>query len=391
MKHFTKWLAFFALALALFFALCACGGETETTTGEGRPQTPPVDNDPNTPADACAHQYGEWLVTLQPTCTQKGLHTRACTLCGKSETGYLDALGHDEIEHAAKAPTTTCTKVYWDAYVTCSRCDYSTYVELNGHNEANQDFNCPQCVAKWGQLEFTWYADYNADYYSGSPYGYVVTDIGTFTGTTLKIPTTYHGEPVTSIGLSAFFGCTGLTSITIPSSVTSIGDSAFSNCTALTSILVDADNLVYHSNGNCLIETESKTLLAGCKNSIIPTDGSVTSIGRSAFSDCTGLTSITIPESVTSIGEGVFSGCTGLTSIVIPESVASIGERAFSDCTGLTSIYYVGSAAEWAQISIHSSNTELTAATIYYYAPDGAPDTTGNYWHYDEDGNPVAW
>ena len=155
-------------------------------------------------------------------------------------------------------------------------------------------------------------------------------------------------------------------------------------------------------------------MIVGCKSSIIPTDGSVTSIGWNAFDSCTGLTSITIPEGVTSIGDSAFYGCTGLTSIVIPESVTSIGSyafygctgltsivipesvtrierNAFSGCTGLTSIYYVGSVAEWAQISIDSGNTELTAATIYYYAPDGAPDTTGNYWHYDENGNPVAW
>ena len=65
---------------------------------------------------------------------------------------------------------------------------------------------------------------------------------------------------------------------------------------------------------------------------------SVTSIGSSAFSGCTGLTSIEIPNSVTSIGGSAFSGCTGLTSIEIPNSVTSIGKWAFSNCSGLTSI-----------------------------------------------------
>ena len=169
--------------------------------------------------------------------------------------------------------------------------------------------------------------------------GESVTSIGggAFSGckglTSITIP-----NSVTSIGNWAFSGCSGLTSITIPNSVTSIGAYAFSFCTGLTSIIVDEGNTKYHSAGNCLIETESKTLIAGCKNSIIPTDGSVTSIGSSAFRGCTGLTSITIPNSVTSIGEDAFYGCTGLTNITIPDSVTSIGRYAFMNCTGLTNI-----------------------------------------------------
>ncbi|MBQ7407207.1 MAG: leucine-rich repeat protein, partial [Clostridia bacterium] len=108
-----------------------------------------------------------------------------------------------------------------------------------------------------------------------------------------------------NIGDSAFKGCTGLTSITIPDSVTTIGDSAFKGCTGLTSITIP---------------------------------DSVTTIGNSAFSGCSGLTSITIPDSVTTIGNSAFKGCTGLTSITIPDSVTTIGNSAFSGCSGLTSI-----------------------------------------------------
>ena len=97
--------------------------------------------------------------------------------------------------------------------------------------------------------------------------------------------------------------------------MTSINNGAFSRCSGLTSITVDAQNPVYHSAGNCIIETESKTLIAGYQNSAIPDDGSVISIGFGAFYGCSGLTSITIPDSVTSIGEWAFAYCSGLTNI----------------------------------------------------------------------------
>lgn len=125
-------------------------------------------------------------------------------------------------------------------------------------------------------------------------------------------------DSVTSIGFSAFYGCGGLTNIRIGNSVTSIGDSAFSYCSKLNQILVAEGNTVYHSFGNCLIETEMKILVLGCKNSVIPTDGSVICIGSYAFQGCRRLTNIIIPDSVTSISNGAFSGCNSLESITLP-------------------------------------------------------------------------
>ena len=125
-------------------------------------------------------------------------------------------------------------------------------------------------------------------------------------------------EGITGISSSALSNYANLESITIPGSVVNIESGSLSGCNSLTSITIDRANTKYHSAGNCIIETESKTLIAGCANSIIPNDGSVTNIATYAFRDCTGLTSIDVPGSVISIGEGAFSDCTGLTSITVP-------------------------------------------------------------------------
>ena len=164
---------------------------------------------------------------------------------------------------------------------------------------------------------------------------------GKYTGD-IVIPSsiTYEAKTfsVTSIGSSAFFGCSGLTSITIPNSVTGIGSQTFRGCSGLTSIKVESGNTKYDSRNNCnaIIETASNTLVSGCKNTVIP--NSVTSIGFAAFYACSSLTSITIPNSVTSIGQYAFYGCSGLTSVTIPNSVTKIGLSAFQYCSGLTSI-----------------------------------------------------
>ena len=171
------------------------------------------------------------------------------------------------------------------------------------------------------------------------------------------------GDSVTSIGDSAFSGCSGLTSIVIPDSVTSIGEGAFSGCNSLTSFIVNTGNAVYHSDGNCLIETQSKTLIAGCGASVIPSDGSVISIGDSAFGGCSRLTSIVIPDSVISIGDEAFAGCDSLTSIVIPDSVTSIGESAFLSCDSLTSIVIPDSVTSIGESAFLSCDS-LTSVTI---------------------------
>ena len=110
--------------------------------------------------------------------------------------------------------------------------------------------------------------------------------------------------------------------------MTSIGSSAFSLCSGLTSVTIP--NSVTSIGGGAFYNCSGLTSVT------IP--NSVTSIGDNVFRECSGLTSVTIPNSVTSIGGSAFDGCSGLTSVTIPNSVTSIGNFAFADCSGLTSV-----------------------------------------------------
>ena len=157
---------------------------------------------------------------------------------------------------------------------------------------------------------------------------------------TVDIPSTIDGYKVTEIGDDAFYGCTGLTSVTIPNSVTEIGNWAFMDCKGLTKITVDKNNKNYTSVEGVLFNKDKTEILVypNAKGSSYVIPSSVTEIGYSAFEGCTGLTSVTIPSSVTEIGEGAFRGCTGLKSVTIPNSVTEIRGDAFARCISLTTI-----------------------------------------------------
>ena len=151
-----------------------------------------------------------------------------------------------------------------------------------------------------------------------------------------KIHTSYQ-----VIGDLAFEGCSGLTSLKLPSDIRLIGRNAFEGCSGLTSI----------------------TLPSG-----------VTEISNSTFSGCSGLTSLTLPSGVTWIGHFAFKGCSGLTSITLPSGVTEIGESAFANCSGLTSIYVYAEKMPKLRTNMFDG---CDAKKCTVYVPKGTYD---DYW-----------
>ncbi len=155
-------------------------------------------------------------------------------------------------------------------------------------------------------------------------------------------------EGVTSIGDRVFYGCTSLTSITIPSSVTNIGDEAFYNCKKLTSVTI--------AEGVTNIDSGAFSGCISLESITIPS--TITSVDDRTFYGCTSLISATLSEGVTSIDWNAFSGCTSLESITIPSSVTSVDAGAFEDCSNLENVYITDIAA-W--------------CTIDYFGPESQP------------------
>lgn len=369
--------------------------------------------------DALAHASSDWITDSNADCTTDGTKHKECTICGTvTETGtitvlghiggkatctqkaicsvcgkeYGKPLGHDIVPHSAKSPT--CTEAGWKAYETCSRCDYSTYVEIKALGHTSSDWltdtevtctksgskhkECLDCceildteaitalghnyvegVCSMCGKEYKATAGLTYSYQSSSQSYTVIGYIGT--DTEIYIPDIYDDgtngiHAVTCIGSCAFQDCVNLTSVTIPYSVTSIENNAFSGCTGITEINYNATNCENLSLSNYVFAYSGQadagikvTIGANVKRipaylfypdssnapkitEVVFEEGSVCeSIGDNAFENCDDLTSITIPDSVTSIGSAAFYYCTGLTNVIIPDRVTSIGGGAFSN------------------------------------------------------------
>ena len=205
---------------------------------------------------------------------------------------------------------------------------------------------------------------------------YVVTSLGnSFYGcsslTSITIPSS-----VTSLDRLCFSGCSSLTSITIPSSVTSLGRSCFSGCSSLTSITIPSSVI---SLGEYCFDSCS-----GLTSVSIPS--SVTSLGECCFYGCSRLSSVTIPSSVTSLGRSCFSACTGLTSITIPSSVTSLGSSCFALCRKLETVYFKGKYCNSSYTDLYIPTTSIIKVPTEYL--QGYKNAFGSSYKYIYAWNP---
>ena len=312
------------------------------------------------------------------TCTTAAEYYYSCS-CGEKGT---DTFTHGFLPHSYALDWTSDENNHWHA---CSGAGCTAVADKATHT-FGADMVCDVCNREYcvPGLLFSQNTD-------GT---YTVTG---FTGSesSVYIPATYKNAAVTAIGSSAFKGCTGLTSVTIPDSVTSIGSEAFEGCTGIQTATMPA----------LAISSIPKTRL----KTVVITSGS--SIGDYAFAGCSGLTSITIPEGVTSIGSEVFLNCTGLTAVyifdlaawceisfddftsnplsyaqnlylngalvtdlLIPDGTTRIGDYAFEFCTGLTSITIpdsvtsIGNDAFWGCKSLTSITIPNSVTSIGKFA-----------------------
>ena len=175
------------------------------------------------------------------------------------------------------------------------------------------------------------------------------------------------GDGVTSIGDYAFYGCSSMSSISIPENVTSIGSNAFQNCSGLTKAefasIVSLCEMEFKNNSANPLNYAKHLYIDGQEITALVIPNNVTSIGNYAFYNCSSFTSVVIPNSVTSFGSYAFYGCSGLESVTIGNDVTSIGNYVFYNCSGLNSIILGKSVTDIGNYAF-SGCTGLTSVTL---------------------------
>ncbi|MGN1348743.1 MAG: leucine-rich repeat domain-containing protein [Acutalibacteraceae bacterium] len=169
-------------------------------------------------------------------------------------------------------------------------------------------------------------------------------------------------DSLETIDSRAFHGCSNLTSLYIPKNVTYVGGGIVSGCNKVTSLSVDRENKIYSSANNCIIEKETKKVISGCIESVIPDDGSVLGIGTYSFSGFN-FSSFIIPIGIKYIESDAFSSCPKLESVSIPYSVNVIGENAFYNCQNLKTVVISQGTVSIEQ-NAFSSNLKMDEVTL---------------------------
>ena len=343
-----KFLVLTLVVLALICALASCGGQeivsTTTTTQQVNPE-PPVHT----------HNFGEWEILTTPTCTQDGEKVRDCA-CGEMQKRKIEATRHIEI--IVDPVEATCTTAGLTEGKECSVCGAIVVAQevilAKGHAWSDWITVKNPTTKKEGLKERTCYcgeretesiavlksASEGLEFMlNDDGVSYRVTGIGTCTDAHIVIPATYNNMLVTSIGESAFGGCTSLISIEIPDFVTSIGARAFNNCRSLASITIP---------------------------------NSITSIGNNAFNNCYALIEVCNKSSFDIKAGSTDFGYIGYYArhIIVDESQSAIkyvGDYVFfDDGIEVYLVKYLGNRVELTLPDYKRKNYEIWQRAFYY-------------------------
>lgn len=308
--------------------------------------------------DYVEHTYPEWTIVQNYTCISDGLRQRYCMICNHFAREILPSPGHRY--HSVEVPATPGAEGY--VVNTCLACN-DTYTS-----------NLTPALGSAGLTYELVQLDENRQ-------AYVVTGIGTCTETTIHIPATYNGIPVTMIGEGAFANVKGLKSLVVNSKITSIGKDAFkgaeidtiyygstfssttyplfANANVKTVVFIGTSVPAYilynASTVNSIILKDTVTSIgtcafAGCGVSNIQFSLNLKNIGSEIFAGCLNLVSIEMPN-YNSLPVGIFDYCTNLEVLYLPKTISKIEPLAFKGCASISTIYYAGSTHEWRSVA----------------------------------------
>ena len=170
----------------------------------------------------------------------------------------------------------------------------------------------------------------------------------------LRIKKVVVEKGITYVGTWAFYDCSEMTSVSLPTTLETMGASVFLDCTSLTSVTIPA--------GVTAIGGDFFYGCASLKSVTLP--DSLWDVGGCTFMDCASLTSVRLPATLLSISWQMFKDCKSLTSLTIPRSVVDVKQDAFSGCTALKNVTYTGTTADWKALTIYSGNEALTRANV---------------------------
>lgn len=202
--------------------------------------------------------------------------------------------------------------------------------------------------------------------------------------TSLEIPSTYNGKPVTEIRERAFKNITCIKTLTVPKSIRTIAEDAFEGCTSLTTVNWNPENIFF-------ISQNAVPIFSGCENiQTVNFGNEVITVPDSLLAGCTNLQSVVIPDNVAVIGYRAFKDCTNLKTVVFSQKLESIEAGAFENCTSLTEISLPDSLFEFRGVGAFSGCTGLTKITLPFIGLKKNPTGQEKRWLFAIFGNTVG-